>query len=187
MAYHEDTIEEVKPVAAVEPPVVNLAYDMPPVQFVAGTVVPKDTPPEEMTDPEYVQWCADNRMPYWAIKKEIVLRNPPVVSSIEPSTAAIGDPSFSIFVTGENFHEDSIIVFAGQDEPTQLNEDGTLSTGVNMGVWHGPDVLPVTVRNGSRYAEPPAEFTFTAAPEADAEAADDHYGDEPVKRTKKKK
>ena len=40
------------------------------------------------------------------------------------------------------------INFAGQDEPTTLNEDGTLSTGVNMAMWQGPDTVPVVIKNG---------------------------------------
>jgi len=140
---------------------------------VPGTVVPKDTNPADMTDAEYVQWCFENRMPYWAIKKEIYLRRPPTLSGLEPSTAAIGDPSFDIKVSGTGFVQDSVIVFAGYDEPTQLNEDGTLSTGVNMGVWHGAATLPVCVRNGNLVSEP-LEFTFTGG---EARKADerDHY------------
>jgi hypothetical protein len=196
--YEADTIDEVKPVAAAAeaPPLAVLEYDVPPPQWVPGTVVPQDTLPEDMTDAEYVQWCFDNKMPYWAIKKEIVLRNPPILSALNPSTAAIGDESFVLYVSGENFVEGhSVIVFAGHDEPTTLNEDGTLSTGVNMGVWHGPDVLPVMVRNGGRYSEP-LEFTFTgdapaaAAADADADYDDDGFGDDdgkPAKKSKKKK
>jgi len=168
-------------------------YDTPPPQWVAGTVVPKDTDPADMTDAEYVQWCFENRMPYWAIKKEIYLRVPPVVSGVEPNTAAIGDPSFDIHVSGEGFLADSIIVFAGQDEPTTLNEDGTLSTGVNMGVWHGPDTLEVKVRNGKLYSEP-VTFTFTGEAAPAPEAADDEadedeqeYDQEPGDDTAKKK
>ena len=135
-------------------------YDAPPKQWVPGTVVPKDTDPKDMSDAEYVQWCFENKMPYWAIKKEIYLRRPPTLSGLEPSTAAIGDASFDIKVSGTGFVQDSVIVFAGYDEPTQLNEDGTLSTGVNMGVWHGADTVPVCVRNGNLVSEP-LEFTFT--------------------------
>ena len=42
-----DTIDEVKPVEA--PAVVNTEYDTPPKEYVPGTVVPKDTAPEDMT------------------------------------------------------------------------------------------------------------------------------------------
>jgi hypothetical protein len=37
-------------------------------------------------------------------------------------------PDFDLHVTGENFTTASIIYFAGHDEPTTLNEDGTVST-----------------------------------------------------------
>jgi hypothetical protein len=167
-------------------------YDSPPPQWVPGTVVPKDTDPADMTDAEYVQWCFENRMPYWAIKKEIYLRKPPVLSGIEPSTAAIGDPSFDVKISGTGFLPDSVIVFAGQDEPTALNEDGTLSTGVNMSFWHGPDAVPVCVRNGSLYSEP-VTFTFTGEAAPEAEEANEANGDEhdddgrPAKKARKKK
>jgi hypothetical protein len=179
-------------------------YDAPPKEWVAGTVVPKDTDPADMTDAEYVQWCFENRMPYWAIKKEIYLRRPPTLSGLEPSTAAIGDPSFDIKVSGTGFVQDSVIVFAGYDEPTQLNEDGTLSTGVNMGVWHGADTVQVSVRNGSLVSEP-LEFTFTGGearvarkadegryvdPDRDDDDRDDDEHDDdgkPAKKARKKK
>jgi hypothetical protein len=105
------------------------------------------------------------------------LRKPPVLSGLEPSSATIGDPSFDIHVSGEGFLQDSIIVFAGYDEPTTLNEDGTLSTGVNMSVWHGPDVLEVRVRNGAMVSEP-LMFTFNAAAASEAADADDDEDDE---------
>jgi hypothetical protein len=93
----------------------------------------------------------------------------PVIASIAPDKATIGDPSFTLYITGENFFAASVVVFAGQDEPTTLNEDGTLSTGVNMDVWHGPDVLKVSVRNGSVMSN---EVSFTFEGEAAAMAAD---------------
>jgi hypothetical protein len=175
--HEHDTIDEVRPEA--EPVAVPVfEYDQPPKGYVAGTVVPKDTPPEDMSDAEYIQWMYDNLTPFWAIKKNIYLRKAPVLSGLEPSTAAIGDPSFTLKVSGTGFLQNtSVIVFAGQDEPTQLNEDGTVSTGVNMGVWHGADTVPVCVRNESLLSEP-LEFTFTAAPESDALEAHDDDGDE---------
>jgi hypothetical protein len=191
---HEAAKPEVARLEGVEPEVLaGTEYDTPPPQWVAGTVVPRDTDPADMTDAEYVQWCFENRMPYWAIKKEIYLRVPPEVTGVEPNTAAIGDPSFDIHVSGNGFIPDSVIVFAGQDEPTRLNEDGTLSTGVNMGVWHGPDTLEVKVRNGKLYSEP-VTFTFTgeAAPEAtdandEADEDEQEYDQEPGDDTAKKK
>jgi hypothetical protein len=188
MADH-DTIDEVKP----EVPT-GLEYDRPPPQWVPGTVVPQDTAPEDMTDAEYIQWCFNNRMPYWAIKKNVRLRVLPVLTSIEPSTAAIGDPGFTLYIKGEGFCSDSVIVFAGQDEPTRLDEEmTTVSTGVNMDVWHGADTLEVRVRNGDQVSEPLA-FTFTAAaappadePEPDAYDDQDDDDGKPAKKAKRKK
>jgi len=86
----------------------------------------------------------------------------PVIASIAPDTAAIGDPSFTLVVTGTGFYADSVIVFAGHDEPTTLEADGTLTTGVDMSVWLGPDTLPVQVRNFDVVSNA-VYFTFTAA------------------------
>ena len=66
-----------------------------------------------------------------------------------------------MFVSGTNLFAQSVIVFAGQDEPTTLNADGTLSTGINMDVWHGPDTVQVSVKNGSKMSNE-LPFTFAA-------------------------
>ena len=173
MARHEhdaDTMEEVKPEATPQPvePPPNMDYDMPPKEWVAGTVVPKDTDPDDMTDAEYIQWMYDNLTPFWAIKRNMLLRRAPVLSSIEPSTARIGDESFTLVVSGVGLVMESVIVFAGQDEPSKLETNGTLTTGVNMAVWHGPDEVEVRVKNGEHISEP-LMFTFTAAPDQEAD------------------
>jgi hypothetical protein len=49
-----------------------------------------------------------------------------------------------------------------------------------MSFWHGPDAVPVQVRNGNLVSEP-VDFTFTAAPGGEAREGDkgrderDHY------------
>ena len=164
---HEDTTLLEKPEVAPEalpPPVINTEYDTPPKEWVPGTTYDPETPPEDLTNVEYIQWAYDNLMPFWAIKANLKYRTPATISGLEPSTAAIGDPSFTLYVTGTNFHAESVIVFAGQDENTTLNEDGRLQTGVNMGFWHGADTVPVCVRNGlGGVVSEPVDFTFTAA------------------------
>ena len=87
----------------------------------------------------------------------------PSISSISPTEISIGDDSTTLYVTGENFFRDSVIVFAGQNEPTTLGEDGRLSTGINMDVWHGPDVIKVSVKNGPEQSNE-VDFTFNEAP-----------------------
>jgi hypothetical protein len=179
MTHEHDTIQEVKPEVTAEPIPAGHDYDTPPKQWVAGTVVPKDTAPEDMTESEYVQWMYENYTPFWAIKKNLLVRYPPKLSGLEPSTAAIGDPSFELKVSGTGFvMYESVIIFAGQEEPTQLNPDGTVSTGVNMGVWHGADTVQVSVRNGSQVSEP-LEFTFTAAAEEDTRGGKKEFKDYP--------
>ena len=99
-------------------------------------------------------------LPDWATEA-------PVVTSLEPTECTLGDADFTIAVSGTGFYEQSTIVFAGQDEPTTLESDGTLTTGVNMAVWQGPDTVQVGVRNGPIESNT-MPFTFNAAePAAD--------------------
>lgn len=87
----------------------------------------------------------------------------PVITALEPASCTIGDPSFTLVVSGEEFQPYSIIVFAGHNEPTTYDEEaGTLSTGINMDVWNGPDTVPVLVRTGNADSEP-MSFEFLAA------------------------
>jgi hypothetical protein len=84
------------------------------------------------------------------------------LTALLPATAAIGDPSFTLRVIGSGFDETSVIVFAGQDEPTTYTGSTELTTGVDMRVWVGPDpAVPVLVRTGT---EETATLTFAFAP-----------------------
>jgi len=83
----------------------------------------------------------------------------PEISSLDPAEATIGDESFTLFVHGTNFFADSVLWFAGQPEPTTLNEDGTLSTGINMPLWQGADTVKVQIKNGPSVSEE-VDFTF---------------------------
>ena len=85
----------------------------------------------------------------------------PVITSLEPDEATIGEETFDMFVHGTGFDDNSVIVFAGQDEPTDLEDDGTLSTGINMDVWQGADVVKVSVKNGDKVSNE-MDFTFHA-------------------------
>jgi hypothetical protein len=87
----------------------------------------------------------------------------PVITELEPDEATIGEETFDLFVHGTGFTEDSVIVFAGQEEPTDLEDDGTLSTGINMDVWNGADTIKVSVKNGDKTSNE-MEFTFHAEP-----------------------
>jgi hypothetical protein len=100
---------------------------------------------------------------------------PPVVTLLEPAEATIGDPSFTLYVTGEQFDASSSIFFAGYTEPTTLEQDGRLSTGINMDVWLGPDTVKVSVFNEDRQSN---EVDFTFLPGARAAADPDDLEEE---------
>lgn len=92
----------------------------------------------------------------------------PVVTGLEPAECRIGDESFTVAVIGTGFLPSSVMVFAGQDEPTTFVDPTRVTTGVNMDVWHGPDTVKVSVRNGDVMSN---EVDFTFHPEAEPEAA----------------
>jgi hypothetical protein len=85
----------------------------------------------------------------------------PVITLLEPATCAIGDPDFTMYVHGTGFTADSIIHFAGYDEPTTYNDvDGSLSTGIKPSLWGAPDTVQVSVKNGAQVSEE-VDFFFT--------------------------
>jgi hypothetical protein len=71
----------------------------------------------------------------------------------------IGDPDFTLYVHGTNFFADSVLHFAGHDEPTTLNEDGTLSTGIKPSLWGEPVTVKVMIKNGPKVSAP-VDFEF---------------------------
>jgi hypothetical protein len=91
----------------------------------------------------------------------------PEITALEPDYCAIGDPDFILKISGEGLSANSTIFFAGHDEPTTYNEDGTVSTGVKPSLWGAPAVVQVYVRNGTLHSNP-LDFTFAAPAEADA-------------------
>lgn len=86
----------------------------------------------------------------------------PSISSLDPPEITIGSPDTTLEVHGTGFYPFSVIHFAGYDEPTTFDaEAGTLSTGLNMLVWQGPDTVKVSVRNGETVSNE-VDFTFLA-------------------------
>lgn len=94
----------------------------------------------------------------------------PVIDALDPAECVIGDADFTLKISGTEFYAGSVINFAGYDEPTTLNEDGTLSTGVKPSLWANPAVVPVFVHNIDKTSNS-VEFTFAAAQEDPAEAS----------------
>lgn len=86
--------------------------------------------------------------------------NPVKATSLNPSSALLGDPSFTLRVVGSGFDRFTKIVFAGHDEPTTYVSPTEVTTGVDMSVWKGADVVPVYVESPV-VASDPLMFTFT--------------------------
>jgi len=84
----------------------------------------------------------------------------PVIDSLEPASCMIGDPDFTLVISGDNFFADSVINFAGQDEPTTFDTTAkTLSTGVKPSLWAEPVIVEVIIKNGPAVSGPIA-FEF---------------------------
>jgi len=133
----------------------------------AGTPSLQTTTEQESYIREILDICCSDSLfakkAYLAIQYILTGAAPvaPVVSSLNPATAVIGDPSFDIHVIGTGFDATSVITFNGLDEPTLLVSETELSTGVNMSLWVAPATVPVAVRNGDLVSEP-VNFEFTA-------------------------
>jgi hypothetical protein len=86
----------------------------------------------------------------------------PSITALNPDSCLIGDADFPLVVSGENFFGDSVIHFAGHDEPTTFDPDAkTLSTGVKPSLWADPVVVQVIIRNGPEQSDP-VDFEFAA-------------------------
>jgi hypothetical protein len=86
---------------------------------------------------------------------------PPVITLIDPENCLITDDDFTLTVGGLGFTDASVIHFAGHDEPTTLEEDATLTTGVKPSLWQTEAVVQCSVRNGSVESNI-VNFTFNA-------------------------
>lgn len=110
--------------------------------------------------------CSDSRFAekaYIAILLILTKGNTaaPVVTSLTPNSAEIGDPAFTLHVHGTGFKSGDKIIFAGVEEPTVFVSATELTTGVNMPLWVSPDAIPVMVQSAEGIlSSPPMTFTF---------------------------
>lgn len=91
------------------------------------------------------------------------------LDSLDPAEAVSGSPDFTLYLSGTDIPPGSVIVFAGHDEPTTLEDDGTLSTGVKPSLF-APATVQVQVRFG-QYLSNALEFSFTDGAEEDTALA----------------
>ena len=160
------SVKEVKPKLVVEP--VFVPFDPWHPVLKAGTPSLHTTDEQEV----YIKWvletcCSDSafaKKAYTALQFILTQEEPapPVLSSLSPATAVIGDPSFDLHVLGSGFSSESIIVFNGIDEPTTYVSDTELTTGVNMPIWVDPQTATVAVRNSDGLVSESLSFEFTA-------------------------
>jgi hypothetical protein len=88
--------------------------------------------------------------------------DPPVLTSLNPATAASTDPDFELHCIGTGFTSRSRIQFGAhplQDEPTTFNSSTDVSTIVKPSLF-APAVIPVSVRNGLVWSGE-VDFTMT--------------------------
>jgi hypothetical protein len=85
----------------------------------------------------------------------------PVLNSINPSSANLGDPDLTMHANGSKFVDGSVIVFNGGDEPTTFISDNQLSTIVRPSTATTPGSYGVNIRNpDGQYADLEKTFTF---------------------------
>lgn len=87
---------------------------------------------------------------------------PPVLTSLVPSAAQLGTPSFSIRVLGSGFDASSSIIWNGAPEPTTYISPSEVRTLVNMATATTPATIPVAVQNLAGLSNA-LSFTFTPA------------------------
>ena len=71
---------------------------------------------------------------------------PPVLTSLVPAAAQLGDPSFTLHVHGTGFRNSDVILWNGSAEPTTWVSATELTTAVNMATAEVAAAIPVAVR-----------------------------------------
>jgi len=85
----------------------------------------------------------------------------PVVATLTPNSAELGDPSFTLHVHGTGFKSGDSIVFNGGIEPTVFVSSTELTTGVNMDTVSGPFTVPVMIQTADGSLSNSMDFSFT--------------------------
>jgi hypothetical protein len=84
----------------------------------------------------------------------------PTLTSLNPATAASGDPPFTLSVIGTNFSSNCQIVFGNSVEVGVHVSDTELTTKVIPELF-APAIVPVYVKDNFGQETPPLDFTFT--------------------------
>jgi hypothetical protein len=115
--------------------------------------------------------CSDSKFAEKAYRAiELVLTAgsvvPPVIVSLDPPSAVLGSPSFTLRVSGTGFTPGSVIMFNGSEEPTTFVSNLEVTTEVDMSTAGVAVAVPVAVLNPDGVLSDPMNFTFLeSAPE----------------------
>lgn len=88
---------------------------------------------------------------------------PPTLDTLNPATAVLGSPSFTLRVLGTNFTPQSVIEWNGSPERTTFVSPTELTTEVDMASAAVAGPIPVAVRLEQYLRTAPANFVLTAA------------------------
>lgn len=89
---------------------------------------------------------------------------PPVLSLVNPNSAAGGGPAFTLSVTGSNFAAGSLVLWNSLPLATTFSSATQLSANVTANLIATPGVAIVQVRNPDGATSSALPFTITAAP-----------------------
>ena len=89
----------------------------------------------------------------------------PEITSLEPNTAVLGSPNFTLRITGKNFDEGSKIIWNGSEEVTHFVSDTELTTDVNMSTAGTAGPIGVMIQSSKGITSELATFTFTESEE----------------------
>lgn len=87
----------------------------------------------------------------------------PIISSISPSTARVGDPAFTLTVNGPNFAQNSVIYWNGTPKTTTFVDATQLTTTIASSDLSSAGNIPVQVSNGTDLS---ASTNFAISPAA---------------------
>ena len=91
----------------------------------------------------------------------------PTIEALDPDEIEIGAADTILHVHGTGFTPNSVIHFAGHDEPTSFVSDTEVTTGLKPSLWGEPVVVKCSVKNGPHESEE-EEFEFLDADEPPA-------------------
>jgi hypothetical protein len=87
----------------------------------------------------------------------------PTLTSLVPTSAEIGDPSFTLHAHGTGFTASSVILWNGAPELTIVVSPTELTTVVNMLTATTPASIPVAVQTGGVHVTAPLPFDLQPA------------------------